>query len=186
MERPRNSIVKTICMNKHLSAEEIRNYLARNLTRGALDRVSDHVYTCETCHRDLLAELQKRFPIEIDLDELAGLQGCHLEGEELAAYVEGRMDELNFECAALHLEECGSCMENVSAAFEPTLEYTFKESPRKKQRTISKGAVWRTNLVDVLLNPPARVRFFGIAAMLLMSAIILWAVLHTRPAKFEV
>ena len=44
---------------------------------------------------NFLAELQ--FPIEIGLDELAGMQGWHLEGEELAAYVEGRMDELNFE-----------------------------------------------------------------------------------------
>jgi hypothetical protein len=105
-------------MDTHLSTEEIRNYLGRKLSQHDFNRASDHVHSCKVCYRDSLAELQERFPIEIDLDELAGMQGWHLEGEEVAAYVEGRMDELNFECASLHLEECGSCMEKTSAAFE--------------------------------------------------------------------
>jgi hypothetical protein len=96
------------------------------------------VHSCKVCYRDFLVELQERFPIEIDLDELAGLQGWHLEGEELAAYVEGRMDELNFECASLHLEECSSCMERVSGAFEYTLEY-----PRSKAREgTNQALIW--------------------------------------------
>jgi hypothetical protein len=77
--------------------------------------VGAHVHDCETCYDSFLGRLQKRFPILIDLDELAGLQGWHLEGEELAAYLEGRMDELDFECASLHLEECSSCMDKTSA-----------------------------------------------------------------------
>src|SRR5258705_6587775 len=95
-----------VLMEIHLSAEEIKNYLARKVTRSELDRVSDHLYSCTACHRGLLAELEKRFPIVIDLDELAGLQDWHLEAEELTAFLEGRMDELDFECACLHLEEC--------------------------------------------------------------------------------
>src|ERR1700730_11662653 len=114
----------TAYMDTHLSTEELRGYLRRRLTRDDFDRVGEHVHSCEICYRDFLVELQARFPIEIDRDELAGLQGWHLEGEELAAYVEGRMDELSFECASLHLEECGSCMEKTSAAFEYHLEHS--------------------------------------------------------------
>src|SRR4030095_2357634 len=110
-------------MDIHLSTEEIKSYLARTLTKNDFKRVGDHVHSCEYCYQSFLGKLQERFPIVIDLDELAGMRDWHLEGEELAAYVEGRSDELDFECASLHLQECSSCMLKVSVAFEHTLEY---------------------------------------------------------------
>jgi hypothetical protein len=48
------------------------NYLGRKLTPHDFNRASDHVHSCKVCYRDFLSELQERFPIEIDLDELAG------------------------------------------------------------------------------------------------------------------
>src|SRR5262245_8985124 len=101
-------------MDTNLSTEEIKGYLGRKLTENDFARANDHVHSCAACYQDFLAELQKRFPIEIDLDELAGMQGWHLEGEEFAAYVEGRSAALDFECASLHLRECSSCMSKVS------------------------------------------------------------------------
>ena len=64
-----------VCMDTHLSTEEIKSYLRRRLPRDDFDKVGEHVHSCEICYQDFLAELQKRFPIEIDLDELAGLKG---------------------------------------------------------------------------------------------------------------
>ena len=110
-------------MDTHLSAEEIKSYRARRLTADKFDKADDHVHSCQTCYQAFLVELEKRFPIEFDLDELAGMQGWHLEGEELAAYVECRMDKLDFECAILHLDECTSCNDDVSAAFEYRLRF---------------------------------------------------------------
>jgi hypothetical protein len=163
-------------MNKHLSAEEIRNYLARSVTRRELDRVSDHVYTCATCHQVLLAELEKRFPIEFDLDELAGLQGWHLEGEELAAYIAGRVDDLHFECASLHLQECGLCMEKVSAAFEYPLEY-----PRLKRRANRKQSpTWNRHVPGAHSIYLPRLQLAGAAVVLAALALIMWALLQPK------
>jgi hypothetical protein len=73
------------------------------------------------------------------------MQGWHLEGEELAAYVEGCMNELNFECASLHLEECGSCMEKTSAATEYPLDY-----PGLRRRVSRKQpSTWNRHLPGV-------------------------------------
>ena len=169
----------TVHMDTHLSTEEIRGYLRRRLTRDDFDRVGEHVHNCEICYRDFLVELQARFPIEIDLDELAGLQGWHLEGEELAAYVEGRMDELSFECASLHLEECSSCMEKTSAVFEDRLENPrMGTSARRKE-----PSTWSRYLPSVQSISSPRLQLAAAAVLLLGLALILWAVLQPRSEK---
>ena len=166
-------------MDTHLSTEEIRGYLRRRLTRDDFVRVGEHVHSCEICYRDFLAELQARFPIEIDLDELAGLQGWHLEGEELAAYVEGRMDELSFECASLHLEECSSCMEKTSAVFEDRLENPrMGTSARRKE-----PSTWSRYLPSVQSISSPRLQLAAAAVLLLGLALIIWAVLQPRSEK---
>ena len=166
-------------MDTHLSTEEIRGYLRRRLTRDDFDRVGEHVHSCKICYRDFLAELQARFPIEIDLDELAGLKGWHLEGEELAAYVEGRMDELSFECASLHLEECSSCMEKTSAAFEYRLENPrVTRSARRKE-----PSTWSRYLPSVQSISSPRLQLAAAAVLLLGLALIIWAVLQPRSEK---
>lgn len=171
----------TVYMDTHLSTEEIRGYLRRRLTRDDFDRVGEHVHSCKICYRDFLAELQYRFPIEIDLDELAGLKGWHLEGEELAAYVEGRMDELNFECASLHLEECGSCMEKTSAAFEYRLENPrLSTIARRKQ-----PSTWSRYVHGFQSISSPRLQLATAAVLLLGLALFMWALLQPTSEKSQ-
>jgi len=167
-------------MDTHLSTEEIRNYLGRKLSQHDFNRASDHVHSCKICYRDFLAELQERFPIEIDLDELAGMQGWHLEGEELAAYVEGRMDELNFECASLHLEECGSCMEKTSAAFEYRLEHP-RLSPVARRK--HQPSTWSRYLHGFQSISSPRLQLATAAVLLLGLALFVWALLQPTSEK---
>jgi hypothetical protein len=172
----------TVYMDTHLSTEEIRGYLRRRLTRDDFDRVGEHVHSCQTCYQNFLAELQERFPIEIDLDELAGLKGWHLEGEELTAYVEGRMDELNFECASLHLEECGSCMEKTSSAFEYRLEYPrLRRSARRKE-----PSTWSRYHPSFQPMSLPRLQLAAAAVLVLGLALFMWALLQPRSEKPQV
>jgi hypothetical protein len=172
----------TVYMDTHLSTEEIRGYLRRRLTRDDFDRVGEHVHSCASCYQDFLAELQKRFPIEIDLDELAGLKGWHLEGEELAAYVEGRMDELNFECATLHLEECGSCMEKTSAAFEYRLEHPRLSLIAGRKQP----SCWSRYLHGLQSISTHRLQLATAAVLLLGLALFMWALLQPTSEKSQI
>jgi hypothetical protein len=172
----------TVSMDTHLSTKEIRGYLRRRLTRDDFHRVGEHVHSCASCYQDFLAELQERFPIEIDLDELAGLQGWHLEGEELAAYVEGRMDELNFECASLHLEECSSCMEKTSAVFEDRLENPrMGTSARRKE-----PSTWSRYLPSVQSISSPRLQLAAAAVLVIALVLTLWVLIQPKQASPQV
>ena len=169
-------------MDTHLSTDEIKSYLARTLTRNDFDRVGTHVHDCETCYHSFLGRLQERFPILIDLDELAGLQGWHLEGEELAAYLEGRMDDLDFECATLHLEECSSCMEKTSAAFEHSIEYPRLSRSARRSHALT----WSRYLPSVQSISSPRLHLAFAAVLVIALVLTLWVLLQPKPASPQV
>lgn len=169
-------------MDTHLSSDEIKSYLARTLTRNDFDRVGAHVHDCETCYHSFLGRLQERFPILIDLDELAGLQSWHLEGEELAAYLEGRMDELDFECASLHLEECNSCMKKTSAAFEHSLEYPRLSRSARRNYALT----WSRYLPNVQSISSPRLQLTLAAVLVIASMLTLWVLIQPKSASPQV
>jgi hypothetical protein len=168
-------------MNTHLSAEEIRNYLARRMMRGDYVKAGEHVHQCRTCYQNFLTELETRFPIEIDLDELAGLRDWHPGAEELAAYLEGLTDELDSDCIGLHLEECSLCRPTLQRPSYPR-EYSRSHHHRGKQQTPD----WKQYHPGLQHMASKRLRIAGIAAVVIVVALTLWAVLHPTPETTKV
>ncbi|PYP82254.1 MAG: hypothetical protein DMF61_26980 [Blastocatellia bacterium AA13] len=159
-------------MNTHLSAKEIKGYIARTVSRQVFDKVSDHVYNCEVCYQEFLAELQKGFPIEIDFAEIGGRRDWHLSEQELKAFVKGRMDELDFECANLHLEECDSCLERAAAVAE-------RKSPLHGLFNWFTDRVSLWTLSSVALKTVGRYRWRLVSVVLLIGLfLMLWALLQ--------
>src|SRR5215813_12140659 len=111
-------------MNTHLSFDEVKDYVARTMTSEEYAKAGQHVHECRTCYQLLLEALGTRLPIEIDLDELAGLRDWHPADEELIAYFEGRMDELDSDCIGLHLQECVGCRDS----FETAMKYRIEQA----------------------------------------------------------
>jgi hypothetical protein len=163
-------------MNTHLSTHEITSYVARTLTRGDFSRVSDHVYGCATCHQELLAELQKKFPIEIDLDELAGMEDWHLQGNELMAYVEKQMEELDLDCASLHLEECFVCRQEVERATRG--QFVGARLRRASANQSGKSIQFIRRFPHSALMPA---RIAAVVASVIVVALVLWSALHPTP-----
>lgn len=172
-------------MITHLSAEEIKDYVKRRAPRPEVARVNEHLFSCAVCYQQFLSvfQAQRRFPIEIDLDDLAGLRSWHLQGEELKTYVAGQMDELDRGYANLHLRECAWCREEVSHFSEFTSKRDFYlsrrhaplEPPRERRKFFD-----RLGAMPVAWNP---VRLAGAAALilLLISATWLWSIRGTNP-----
>ncbi len=170
-------------MTTHLSPVQITNYVERSLSRPELARVNEHLYSCGTCYQQFLTifQTQRRFPIEIDLDDLAGLKGWHLQGEELKDYVADRMNSLDRDYAKLHLQDCAWCREEVEnyLEFADKLEYYLS----KRHSPIKQPGFWNRYYPDFRLpiswNP---LRLAGVAALVLLllsSAAVLWFVLNT-------
>lgn len=163
-------------MSTHLSEEQIENYLERRLSRAELPRVNGHLFGCEACYGRFLELFEeRRLPLEIDLDELGGLKGWHLEGEDLKAYVEGRMDQLDLDFANLHLRECAWCREEVDSysEFSKKLPYYLSKRHVPLKQPAAHGATrW------------SRVQTVAAAAMILLvlgSMAVFWSFLQTKP-----
>jgi hypothetical protein len=173
-------------MSTHLSTKQVEDYVERTLPRAEMARADEHINGCEACYRQFLNEFQawRRFPIEIDLEELAGLKGWHLQGEELKAYVEGRMDELDLDYANLHLQDCAWCREEVDnfSEFTAKLDYYLskRHSPAKQPSAWNK---YHPNLSAVPGDwKPARLGSAAAALILLLliSAAAVWSVLRPK------
>ncbi len=176
-------------MATHLSSEQIENYGGRRLSPAELVRVNEHLFGCEACYQQYLEvfQLGRRFPIEIDLDELAGLRGWHLQGEELKAYVEGRMDELNQGYVNLHLQYCGWCREEVShfSEFAEKLEYYLS----KRHAPLKQQSDYRRYFPKISAIPftwsPARVASAAALIVVLVSAAFVWSKLGIKSQEQE-
>jgi anti-sigma factor RsiW len=174
-------------MITHLSAEEIEDYVKPREPRQEVARVNEHLFSCAACYQRFLSvfQTQRGFPIEIDLDDLAGLRGWHLQGEELKAYVAGQMDELDRGYANLHLRDCAWCREEVSHFSEFTSKLEFYLSRRHaplKQPRVRRKYFQRPGAMPVAWTP---VRLAGAAALvlLLISATLLWSISRTKSQR---
>ena len=171
-------------MTTHLSNKQIENYCERRLSLADLACVNAHLFSCKTCYDQFLSvfQVQRRFPIEIDLNELAGLKSWHLQGDELKNYVEGQLGEPDLELANMHLSECAWCREEVHhvAEFTDKLQYylTKRHAPRKK----SSLRQWRFANFNVPYGRPlVMARAAALILVVVGSAIIFWLTLRTKP-----
>jgi hypothetical protein len=163
-------------MATHLSMELIRRFEGRKASRAEIDEVCDHLWTCDICHQAYLTVLERRFPLEIDLDDLAGLKGWHLQGKELAAYLAGEMNELDFRYAAIHLQQCSKCRYEASQASTASVA----DSGRRKRRLMDRRGILPRVLPTIHSAASARFQVSVIALVMLASLIILLAISRPR------
>ena len=169
-------------MTTHLTADQMRNYLVRRISIDQLGEMSEHLHGCRTCYQAYLSVLQTRFPIEIDFDELAGLKGWHLEGEELASYLGGRMNQVDLDYARLHLQECSACAQRVYEGAENWPEV----APTTMGTNEEYEAPWREYFTAFHSITSPRWRVTAVLILVIGVALIFWAVLHRGSEKAQV
>lgn len=176
-------------MTVHLTTEQIKDYAGHNLSGTEWVGVNAHLFDCEYCYHHFLDIFQacRKFPIEIDMDELAGLKHWHLQGEDLRSYVEGKMDELDLNYANLHLKECGWCKEEVShfSAFTSELEhYLSKRHAPIKRVPAHIKYFQKFGALPFYWSPASFARAAGLAILLIFTT-LLWSTYRTKPRLVE-
>ncbi|MGH9832339.1 MAG: anti-sigma factor family protein [Blastocatellia bacterium] len=171
-------------MNVHFSEQLIEQYRQRALPPAELLDADDHLATCETCRQRLGDEQRAQATARSLRADLAATGLTHLAYEQLAAYVEGSLDQTDREIADSHLELCAQCAEELDdlRAFatqigaDPTREYApvTPASLGHKPSSFAKG--WREWVEGVWRSPafwlPVRLASIG-----LIVALLLWAAL---------
>jgi hypothetical protein len=99
----------------HLNASDIADYLAGACPPDTLLRVDDHLAICDVCRRQLDASGRVATAVAGLRESLRAESGLHEHpsADEIAAYVDSTLDNVERELIHDHLEICRTCAEDV-------------------------------------------------------------------------
>src|SRR5437660_10421487 len=107
-------------MLTHLTEEEIDGYRRRSLAPAQRLAVADHLAGCEACRRQIAGAEEREGRLANALLSLqAGLRpqpdaaSSRLPDDQLMAYVDNELDEIDQEIVEGHLEGCEQCAAEV-------------------------------------------------------------------------
>ena len=103
------SIYKEESMKDHLSTEQIRQYQQNELGRPELIEVDGHLSRCDTCRGKIEVKQPVVESLRREFGPVAEEQINHLSFDQLADFVDGKLDAVDQEIAESHLEICTTC-----------------------------------------------------------------------------
>ena len=102
----------------HLTEQQVSAYVNRTLGVSALLQADDHLTECPECCERLQSVLQANTggtvavnPVFLELT--AKGEDFHLSFEQLSAFVEAQLDEVDREIITSHLADCANCLAEV-------------------------------------------------------------------------
>ena len=146
----------------HLSAEHLMRYCQKRLSPAELLEVDQHLTLCSVCR----AQLQATGPppqFWSDWQEWHPLGSDHLSYEQLEAYVDNQIDEIDREIVEGHTTVCASCARELRDL--QTFATGLKAPAPPPQRSS-----WWTVLAAVWSMP--RYQLAGTVAMVLLVAVL--------------
>jgi hypothetical protein len=99
-------------VTKHYTLEEIESYRRGSMSAAEILVVNEHLATCEECYgkfhsKSLLASTYDLARTDLESAENEELE--HLSFDQVLAYVDNELDEIERGIAAVHLETCSEC-----------------------------------------------------------------------------
>jgi hypothetical protein len=152
-------------LTAHLTDEEIRKYCEQSLTAQRLVAADLHLSECDGCAKRLqelsTASIQKAVRnLHQDLQDTAR-EDDHISYEEMEAYADGKLDDVQLEIVRSHLEVCSQC-KTESQDLGSFRNSFISETGQASGRVIP----WRRSVAGAIL------RIAGAAAAI---AIVVWA-----------
>jgi anti-sigma factor RsiW len=102
-------------MSTHLSDEQIRSFRDRSMSGDDLLRVSSHVAGCEACRARIASpeELRTEISRVRSVMRAEAALPLHTSYDDIAAHVDGRLDDSEAEVVARHARECEACAAEI-------------------------------------------------------------------------
>jgi hypothetical protein len=157
-------------MKDHLKADQVDRYRHRSLAPGELLALDDHLAGCEECRGRLLDGIRLKHP---------ALPDCvtHLTYEQVAAYIDHDIDDIDVEILHSHVELCRQCEEEVRNLDQFRRDFSRSPIPQPapKARSFLGDSVRRRLRLGVLIPAAAAVTVAALAV------IVLWP--NRRPER---
>jgi hypothetical protein len=163
----------------HLSTEEIERFRTRGASASEIVTSYTHVAGCEYCRTRASECVQPHSAFASFLATLNDEEPEHLIYEQVAAYVDDSLDEVDREIATSHLEMCPECSQRVRQLRDFKLESTGgreKGWPGSEQenRWYRLAAFWK---------PPARRLSLELAAAAVIAVVCVLVVTGALRAR---
>ena len=176
-------------MSLHLSEQDLKRYLNRDLSPADILALDDHLRNCVSCQTEAREDPEIQNAIELVLSQLRAdtdRGDSHLLYQEMADYVDNTLSDVEREIADGHLDYCQNCKVEVEdlvrararLSLLPDKLYSPREVPNLWQRL---AALWQLPSIRI----PAQA-----AAVIVLVALIAWAVIlysqkHAEEARIQ-
>lgn len=136
-------------MSQHLSQSDIKNFLDQTLGSTGLLRVDSHLADCEECgeqiaHIRMSTNMAVLSPKELFKDDAES----HLTYEQLAAYVDREINDVEREIVDVHREVCRDCASQIDDLFDLRNTLQLESESGAMLPTASSSTGWWTNLTS--------------------------------------
>jgi hypothetical protein len=166
----------------HLSEDEIARYCGRKMASAELLAADKHLAACDSCYarlhdtqggKDKLIAASQAFHITADLES------PHLKYEQLAAFVDSQLDDIDRELVESHLEFCAPCATELSDLREVVSQL---KGTAAKEMVIPRKTSFRDRLLKLRQLPAFRTLTLGAAVV---TCVALFAFLISLPLRGE-
>jgi hypothetical protein len=168
-------------MSEHLSEQILDSYRKRTISPADLISTDDHLAGCEVCHRRVMgpaSEEEGWVSLPVELSPNDDVEIDHLSYEQLAAYADHKLGDVEREIADIHLEVCAECAGDLHdlEVFRDAMISGKEEQvvpPRFRDRlTNDRGGGWRWF--------PSRLAWAAAVAVVAALAIVIWVALRSQ------
>jgi hypothetical protein len=174
-------------MDDHPTAKQLEQYRERSLSSDVFDAIHNHIISCAVCgdKYNALPEARRNYAnlLSVLLPE-PGDRPYHLSYEQVAAYVDQMLGEIDLQIAESHLEVCPQCRDDVQNLQAFKAENLAEETPQPLTKRVDSGLGLRR------IYWPAQLQLkIVVAIVLAVGAIALLALTVMRarisdPAEF--
>jgi outer membrane murein-binding lipoprotein Lpp len=171
-------------MLEHLTAQQIERYNKRAMLPAELLTVDTHLAGCRSCRRRLseVEELQTLFmSLRSDLQSAIN-EPEHPVCEDLLAYAEGGLDEVDREIVESHLEFCLQCMMELRDLREFREAAVVPAYVQRKPEPVARPSFWERFVA--FWSAPAHWIPLQVAATALVAGLFVW--IATLPLRTQV
>jgi hypothetical protein len=161
-----------LMINDHLTDLELELYRNRGMAPARLLVANAHLFTCEECYRRYGVEDREEAALAIlrDLGELNGSEFEHLSFEQLADYVDNRVEEKNRAEINQHVHECEECETRLQELID-LKPLVMVEATQKQEKRHGR---WKRAMP--LWKTPSLALGLQIASLVLIVVVLLWAI----------
>jgi hypothetical protein len=169
----------------HLSDQEINDYSSRAMSPAELIVADDHLAICDACSLRVsgAGRLEDKTVI-LSRDSTTNREAAiHLGYEQLAAYLDNELDEVEREISDVHLQVCQACSEELGdlRAFKAELQFSVNEQQAQAPSTPAlQVPFWRRPLKWSPLQ------FAAAATICALLGGLVWSIWKFSSSKTEV